>query len=200
MSIVASVTLLAIFLATITIHEFSHGLVAYFFGDMTAKNMGRLTLNPLRHIDFLWTILLPLVLVTVGLPAIGMARPVPVNFANLRHPKRDMIWVAVAGPIANFLLASLMAALYHKVHWDVLLLGVYFNLGLAMFNILPIPPLDGSRILTGLLPMNWAYEYVKLEKFGFVVILILVWLRLPLRVIVPALNFFCQLLQVPPVT
>ena len=200
MSILTGFIFVLIFLMTITIHEFSHGLVAYFFGDTTAQKMGRLTLNPFRHIDPLWTILLPFVLIMVGLPAIGMARPVPVNFANLRHPKRDMIWVAIAGPIANFFLASVMAALYRNIHWDIFLLGVYFNLGLAIFNMLPIPPLDGSRILTGILPLRWAYEYAKLEKFGFIAILILVWLRLPLRIIFPTLNFFCQILRIPPVT
>ncbi|MBI4971998.1 MAG: site-2 protease family protein, partial [Candidatus Omnitrophica bacterium] len=134
-----------IFLMTVVLHELAHGLVAYALGDRTAAKMGRLTLNPLKHIDPLWTVLLPLLLYLLGLPIIGMAKPVPVNFLNLKNPKRDMIWVAAAGPITNLLLASVLV-LFYKMSGttEFILYCVYFNLGLAMFNLLPIPPLDGS--------------------------------------------------------
>lgn len=187
-----------VFLAAITLHEFSHGLVAYWLGDPTARERGRLTLNPLRHMDPLWTLALPLVLMATGLPAIGMAKPVPVDFSRLRHPKSGMIWVALAGPLANILLAFALTALYHRTGWNILLYAVYFNLGLATFNMLPVPPLDGSRILTGLLPLNLAYEYVKMEKFGFLITLLLVWFGIIWQIVVPGINFFCRLWNLPP--
>jgi Zn-dependent protease len=189
--------LVLIFLATVTFHEFSHGLAAYFLGDPTAKERGRLTLNPFRHIDLWWTLVLPFALLAAGLPAIGMAKPVPVDFGRLRRPKRDMIWVALAGPGANLLLASLLAAWFHQTGWPFLLLAVYFNAGLAVFNLIPIPPLDGSKILIGLLPGRWAYEFARLEKFGFLVIIVLVWTRILWHAVVPGVNLFCRLWQVP---
>ncbi len=186
-----------VFLAAITIHEFSHGMVAYWLGDSTARERGRLTLNPFRHIDPLWTLVLPVLLVAAGLPAIGMARPVPVDFSRLRHPKSDMIWVALAGPLANILLAFAITALYRRTGCQILLYAVYFNLGLATFNLLPVPPLDGSRVLTGLLPLNLAYEYVKIEKFGFLITLVLLWFGIIWRFVVPGINFFCKWWHIP---
>lgn len=186
-----------IFIAAITLHEFSHGMVAYWLGDSTARERGRLTLNPLRHIDPLWTLVLPLLLITAGLPAIGMARPVPVDFSRLRHPRSGMIWVALAGPLANILLAFVFTLIYRQMGWGILLYAVYFNLGLAAFNLLPVPPLDGSRILTGLLPLKLAYEYAKIEKFGFLITLVLVWFGIVWRLVVPGINFFCQWWNLP---
>ena len=178
---VTVIVFITLFLFTITFHEFSHGWVAHRFGDTTARDVGRLTLNPFRHIDPLWTVALPLVLVFLGMPAIGMAKPVPVNFMNLRHPKRDMIYVAVAGPIANLLFAIFLANLYRWSSWNVWLYAVYFNLGLAVFNMIPIPPLDGSRVLAGILPSGWATWYRRLEPFGFVILITLVWFGLLLQ-------------------
>lgn len=198
-SIVSIISLILIYLLTITLHETSHGWIAYLLGDSTAKERGRLTLNPFRHIDLLWTLILPMLLMAVGLPAIGMARPVPIDFTRLRHPRRDMIWVALAGPFSNILLAFLLSVLYHLARSNIALIGVYFNLGLAVFNLLPIPPLDGSRIVTGLLPAPWAYEYVKIEKFGFLAIILLVWLGVVWHVVVPGINFFCHLWKLPTV-
>lgn len=186
-----------VFLAAITLHEFSHGMVAYWLGDPTARERGRLTLNPLRHMDPLWTLVLPLLLMTAGLPAIGMARPVPVDFSRLRHPRTGMIWVALAGPLANILLAFVFTLFYRQTGWGILLYAVYFNLGLAVFNLLPVPPLDGSRILTGLLPLKLAYEYAKIEKFGFLITLVLVWFGIVWRLVVPGINFFCQWWNLP---
>ncbi len=196
-SFASAAIFILIYLVTITVHEFSHGCVAYFFGDRTAKERGRLSLNPFRHVDPLWTLLLPMVLLAVGLPAIGMARPVPVNFSRLRSPKSDMIWVALAGPFANIILAFLLAVAYRQIGSEIFLMGVYFNLGLAIFNLVPIPPLDGSRVLMGLLPVTWAYGYAKMEKFGFLVILLLVWMRVIWHVVVPGINFFCHLWRLP---
>ena len=182
---------------TVTLHEVSHGFVAYAFGDRTAKQMGRLTLNPLKHIDPLWTVVLPMLLIYLGLPAIGMAKPVPVNFQNLRNPKRDMIWVAVAGPLANVLLASVLVLFYKVTGMTVLLYCIYFNLGLALFNLLPIPPLDGSRILVGLLPSELGMFVWRMEYLGFILVLVLVYFGWLTQLIIPGINFFCQFFDIP---
>jgi Zn-dependent protease len=173
----------------ITLHEAAHGYVAKLFGDQTAWMLGRVTLNPLKHIDPVGTILIPgLLLLTAkmmgGVPFIfGWAKPVPVNFGNLRNPKRDMIWVAGAGPLANFVMAFvwvllLRAALPDGIWASTGLLemaryGVGVNLGLMALNLLPIPPLDGGRIAVGLLPGRAAYSLARVEPYGFMIILVL---------------------------
>ncbi len=189
-----------VFLMTVTLHELSHGAVAYAFGDRTAQIMGRLTLNPLKHIDPLWTVVLPLILFFLGLPVIGMAKPVPVNFANLRNPKRDMIWVAVAGPIANLVLASVLVLLYKTSGFTVLLYCIYFNIGLALFNLLPIPPLDGSRVLVGLLPAQLGIMIWRMEYVGFFIVLALFYLGWLTKLIIPGINFFCAFFDIPQIT
>lgn len=188
-----------IFLVTVTVHEYCHGLLADRLGDRTAREAGRLTLNPLKHIDLFWTVLLPIFLFisTRGQFAIGMAKPVPVNFLNLRHPKRDMIWVAAAGPAANFLFAALLSVIFHQFPWPLLLYTIYFNVGLGVFNLLPVPPLDGSRILTGLLPTSWAAPYLMLEPFGFLAVLVLYFTGVLGWFILPGVQFFCKILDVP---
>jgi Zn-dependent protease len=176
----------------ITLHEAAHGYVAKRFGDLTAYAQGRVSLNPLRHIDPFGTVVLPLILLAVsklsGGPGIlfGWAKPVPVNFSNLRHPKRDMLWVAAAGPLSNFAMA-LFWALMVKI--GIAMSGSYFSLPLAMMgaagvlinviimvlNLLPLPPLDGGRILVSLLPHRMAYGVARMEPYGFLILILLLF-------------------------
>jgi Zn-dependent protease len=174
-------------LFAITCHEVSHGYIAWRYGDPTARMLGRLTLNPLKHIDIIGT----LMIVFIG---IGWAKPVPVVYENLRNPKRDMIWVAVAGPVTNLLLAFTSALILRGIvafanpaaagsnqamiiEPLVLMLAfsVYINLLLAIFNMIPLPPLDGGRVLTGLLPYRQATLLSKIEPYGMVIIIALVF-------------------------
>ena len=169
----------------ITVHEVAHGWVAKHYGDKTAWMMGRLTLNPIKHIDPVGTILLPGLLLITGTGFIfGWAKPVPVNPRNLRNPKHDMAIVAIAGPVANFLMALGWALIIRAgiiVDTEIVsmpliymgMAGISINLVLAIINLLPIPPLDGSRILSGLLPDRWAWQYNRLERFGFLLLLLL---------------------------
>ena len=168
----------------ITLHEAAHGYVARLFGDQTAWMLGRVTLNPLKHIDPVGTILIPGVLLLIGAPVLfGWAKPVPVNFGNLRHPKRDMIWVAAAGPAANFVMALLWVLLFGVAIpsgalasdglQEIAQIGIKVNLVLMALNLLPIPPLDGGRIAVGLLPGRASYALSRVEPYGFFVILLL---------------------------
>ncbi len=166
----------------ITIHEFAHGYVAYKLGDPTAKYMGRLTLNPLVHIDPFGTIILPLLLTLAHIPPIGWAKPVPVDFMSLKNPKRDMLWVGLAGPFANFSLAvilsviiKLMPMLASTIFGQVIVFGIIINIILAVFNLIPIPPLDGSRIVSALLPYQYIAQYNKIQPYGFIIIILLLW-------------------------
>ncbi len=192
-------------LAAVTFHELAHGYVAYRLGDPTAKLAGRLTLNPIKHLDLMGT------LVFIVTRMIGWAKPVPVNPYNLRNPKRDMIWVSLAGPVTNLLIAVLSALIYKllivlpvsnpffikKVLVPLALmlqLSVVLNIGLAVFNAIPIPPLDGSKILMGLLPPRQAMAYSRIEPYGFFIILALIFLRVVDFVIFPLIIFLKNLL------
>ncbi|HXD03496.1 MAG TPA: site-2 protease family protein [Novosphingobium sp.] len=183
-------------LFAITIHEAAHGYVARYLGDNTAYMLGRVTLNPIKHIDPVGTILMPLLLyfATSGAFLFGYAKPVPVNFARLRRPKRDMIWVALAGPASNFVQAMLWAIVYtvlvgtdvnERFFLEMCKAGVLVNLVMWAFNLFPLPPLDGGRILVGLLPRRQAHAVSRLEPWGFFIVMGLVlmgvvgtyWLR-----------------------
>ena len=167
----------------ITLHEAAHGYVARHFGDHTAEALGRITLNPLRHIDPIGTVLVPAMLYLTAGPQyiFGWAKPVPVNFGNLRHPKRDMLWVAGAGPCANFAMAFawmlVLKLTMHEGLWPSELMarmaqiGVSVNLVLMALNLLPIPPLDGGRIAVSVLPARAAAAWARLEPFGLFIIL-----------------------------
>jgi Zn-dependent protease len=157
----------------IILHEYAHGWAALKLGDPTAKLLGRLTLNPIKHIDPIGTLVVPVVTTfTLGFP-FGWAKPVPVNFANLRNPKRDMILVAAAGPAINIIIA-LIASFFLPFGPQIFSMAVQVNLMLAIFNMIPIPPLDGSRVVAGLLPTRLARKYLYLEPFGFIILIILI--------------------------
>jgi len=169
----------------ITIHEAAHGYAARRFGDNTAYMLGRVSLNPAKHIDPVGTILIPLMLILAGSPfLVGYAKPVPVNFGRLRNPRIDSIWVALAGPGSNFVQALIWACLLiillglgidEKFLISMSQAGILWNLGLLVFNLFPIPPLDGGRILAGLLPARQSIALGKLEPWGFFIVLALVF-------------------------
>ncbi len=173
----------------ITIHEAAHGYVARYFGDNTAWMFGRVTLNPVKHIDPVGTILVPFGLLLLsavsGMGGIifGWAKPVPVNYRNLRNPKNDMIWVAAAGPLSNLIQAIIWVVLlslatslgfYNDFLYQVCVAGIMVNIVLMALNLIPIPPLDGGRIVTGLLPPKMAWTYSKIERYGMIILFALI--------------------------
>jgi len=196
----------------ITLHEAAHGYVAKHFGDFTAFNQGRISLNPTKHIDPVGTILVPITLfiiskLTVGAGFLfGWAKPVPVNFANLRRPKKDMLWVAAAGPGANLLMAVFWALVikstmivspgdYTKPLLLMGIAGIEINVILMVLNLLPLPPLDGGRIAVSLLPHRLAFYFAKIEPYGFIILLALLISGL-LGVIIWPLITFIKLIMV----
>lgn len=195
---------LPIFFMAVVIHEYSHGWVAYKLGDPTAKLAGRLTLNPLVHIDAVGTLFLPIFLSIIHSPIIfGWAKPVPVNFFNLHNPKRDMIWVGLAGPFSNLIFAIILSMFLklnilagHPLILLLLGMGVLINLILAIFNMIPIPPLDGSRLVMGVLPRKYAAYYSYLEPFGIIILVALLYLGIVGRVIWPLVIYLSGLLGV----
>lgn len=181
-----SVWFLPVILA-ITFHEAAHGWVAERFGDDTARQLGRVTFNPIKHVDPFGTLMLPGLLLLLQAPFLfGYAKPVPVDFRRLKNPKRDMIWVALAGPAVNIALAlasalALRAAVYLPTEiaaWvgQNLVNSIIINIVLAVFNMLPLPPLDGGRVVTGLLPQPYAWRFAQIERYGLLILIGLLFL------------------------
>ena len=189
----------------ITVHEAAHGFAARYFGDMTAEREGRITLNPLKHIDPIGTILLPALTLLVGGILFGWAKPVPVNFSRLRNPKRDMLWVAAAGPASNFVMALFWALIiklsvaYPSVYSEPMALmgqaGVMINVVLMVLNLLPLPPLDGGRIAVSLLPNHLAYKYAQIERYGFIILIVLLVTGILGRIMEPFIDAVIQIIQ-----
>ncbi|HIE90864.1 MAG: site-2 protease family protein [Methylophilaceae bacterium] len=188
----------------ITVHEAAHGYVAKYFGDLTAEKLGRITLNPIKHIDPIGTILFPVLTLMLGGILFGWAKPVPVNFANLRNPKKDMLWVAAAGPASNFLMAIFWTLVLNYsssfsgsigfFFLEMSKVGIIINLVLMVLNLLPLPPLDGGRIAVSLLPMNLAVMLSQLERYGFIILIALMFTGILGKIISPAIGFFAQLI------
>lgn len=182
----------------VVIHEVAHGYVAFLLGDPTAKRAHRLTLNPIAHIDLFGSIILPLLLFFTNNPLLGWAKPVPFNPAYFRDPRRGIMLVGAAGPAANFATALLCAAILHLTaplpHLAAVFLFLFCatNVILGIFNLIPIPPLDGSRVVLGLLPDDLARSYLKIEPFGFILIFGLLWLGVLNYIISPIASFLQQ--------
>jgi Zn-dependent protease len=202
-------------LAAVVFHEVAHGWVANRLGDPTAAQLGRLTLNPIAHIDLFGSILVPLMLIVANSPFIfGYAKPVPVNYYNLRNPKRDMMWVALAGPATNLILAAIFTVLWKSFAWllndgapradvsagqfvAVMLTlmaqaGIVINIALAVFNALPFPPLDGGRVMIGLLPHPLSSALARVEPFGFIILIVLLMTRTLDSIIGPPMGFLLK--------
>jgi Zn-dependent protease len=195
----------------ITLHEAAHAYAAKYFGDATAYMQGRMSLNPVKHIDPIGTILIPVVMyvATSGAFLFGYAKPVPVEWGNLRKPKRDMAWVALAGPGANLIMALMWmilsivlrgAGVEEAFFMQVAEAGVWINLLIFAFNLLPIPPLDGGRVFTSILPHQYAYKFAQIEPYGFFIVLGLLFLKLLHYWIIPVMaiaNIALQLITTP---
>lgn len=188
-------------LFAITVHEVAHGWVANRFGDPTAKRLGRLTLNPIKHIDPIGTLLVPALLLMIGGFLFGWAKPVPVTWENLKHPKRDMAIVAAAGPLSNLAMAILWAVILKVAvslsgQFDWLakplaymgIAGISINIMLMVLNLLPLPPLDGGRVLSGLLPDRLAWSLNRIEPYGFFILLGLLATGVLTRIMMPFVN------------
>ncbi|HTY25117.1 MAG TPA: site-2 protease family protein [Desulfomonilaceae bacterium] len=195
------------FLLAVTVHEYTHGYIAYRLGDPTAKAAGRLTFNPISHLDPIGTLML------VVTRMIGWAKPVPVDPRYLRNPRSDMLWISLGGPAANLITALVLAVLLHGLVfftggsvtgqvttlivvplYMILLFGVRINVVLAIFNLIPVPPLDGAKILEGLLPPRQAYQFQKLEPYGFIILIALIFTDAVSYIILPPIRFIEALL------
>lgn len=194
-------------LFAITLHEAAHAYAAKYFGDQTAYLQGRLSLNPISHIDLLGTIIIPCLLYisTSGAFLFGYAKPVPVNFGRLRNPKRDSAWVALAGPGANFIMALLwmiLSIILAALHVDETFFtsmaqaGIIVNLVIFAFNLFPLLPLDGGRILASILPYKYAYKFAQIEPYGFYILLALMFLKVLHFWLIPVMTLASILLKI----
>ena len=188
-------------LLAITVHEAAHGYAAKYFGDKTAYFLGRITLNPIKHIDPVGTVVIPGMLLLLSAPFLfGWAKPVPVNFSNLNNPKKDMMWVALAGPASNLVMAIIWAiilglfkssgASYALFVIGMAQVGIMINLVLMLLNLLPIPPLDGGRMAVSLLPSPWSYKLASIERYGMFILIFLIVSGLLSAILLPLLRFF----------
>ena len=193
----------------ITLHEAAHGYIARFFGDKSAWMLGRVTLNPLKHIDPVGTILVPLTILLMakllggGFILFGWAKPVPVNFSALKNPKQDMLWVALAGPMANLLMAIIWGFVIHlgvlvgdSYSQPLVLMGaagIFINSVLMALNLLPLPPLDGGRIMVSLLPDHLAWRFASIEPYGFYILILLIMLGVLNVLLAPIMSFVLML-------
>lgn len=207
LNILNLVILLPILMFSVILHEVAHGWMAGKFGDDTAKMMGRLTFNPIPHIDVIGTLVLPAICLLSGAPIFGWAKPVPVNFYRLDNPQKNMVWVSLAGPLSNVALALVSALILWADRAYPLLPGslsfavqnlfflvLYLNVVLCIFNLIPVPPLDGSKVLMGILPSHLAYKYAQLEQYGFILIILLMMTGVFSVVLVPIVTFIVGLL------
>ncbi len=223
LSILRGLTVAALpIVISITFHEIAHGWVAYKLGDPTAKSLGRLTINPIAHIDPVGTIVVPIMLFVLskGTFMFGTAKPVPVNFGNLRNPRRDSAIVSAAGPTTNILIALISIVLLFFIYrlfsqtivesslaskilvpvMQMLKYSISFNIFIAAFNLLPVPPLDGGRILTSLLPHRYAYQFSKIEPYGIIIVLILWFTGIAHYIILPIqlfIQFIIRIFLIP---
>ena len=187
-------------LLAITVHEAAHGYAAKHFGDKTAYYLGRITLNPIKHIDPLGTVVIPGMLLLLSAPFLfGWAKPVPVNFSNLNNPKKDMMWVALAGPASNLVMAIIWAIILglfkssgtsYAFVIGMAQVGIMINLVLMLLNLLPIPPLDGGRMAVSLLPSPWSYKLASIERYGMFILIFLIVSGLLSAILLPLLRFF----------
>lgn len=194
-------------LFAITVHETAHGWMALRFGDPTAKMLGRLTLNPIKHIDPVGTVLVPGVLLLLGGFLFGWAKPVPITAQNMRNPRRDMAWVAAAGPLSNLLMATFWALVVRlgvslgstQDSWLIFLLyvgvaGIFVNAVLMVLNLFPLPPLDGSRVVSSLLPRRLSWQYDRIEPFGFPILVVLLFTGILGKILWPLITLLLTVL------